>query len=367
MSSIQHALAEMQGIAQWVNFVYVQRGEKRTKPPINPHIDPRRPLHERLAQVNDPTTWGTYQQALQRYRSAARTFGYQGIGFMFSSSDPYTGLDVDACRNPQTGEIAEWVLRIVRDLNSYTEVSPSGTGLHIIVRANLIEVSRTLGRTSLRHRANSIEVYDRGRYFTITGTHLSGTPETIEGRQEELVALYLTFFPEETVQKTHTPLSTPPQQTLSDQDILDGMARSKNGYIFRALWSGNPSQYTDQNGRVDESRADLVLLSMLAYWTGRDAGSMERLFKQSGLYRNRPWRWNQPARSGETYGQSSIRIAIERCHSVYDPTWKPAASSRRTQQKKNEQEHGPPSSRSSTATRYAVSSLSLLFPMRGAA
>lgn len=312
----------MQGLVQWVNFIYLQRGDKKTKPPINPRLDPKRPLLERLAEVNNPHTWGTYQQATQRYRTSG-AFGYQGIGFVFSERDPFCGVDFDKCRDPKTGEIKEWVLRIVRQLNSYTEISPSGTGLHVLIRASLVSLADMLGRSHIQHKdaTNTVEVYDTERYFTITGKHLDGTPETIEERQDELVALYLDLFPEE---EKHEERETEPSLrivtlTLSDQEIVDRASRAANGSRFHRLWNGDAGEYRTSEGPIDESRADLALLAMLAYWTQKDAGRMEDLFKKSGLYR--PARWDRPARNGETYGQGTIRIAISRCHSVYDPQW----------------------------------------------
>jgi primase-polymerase (primpol)-like protein len=67
--------------------------------------------------------------------------GYCGVGFVFSSDDPYVGIDLDGCRNPQTGYIEPWALEIVRRLNSYTEISRSGTGLHIIAKGRCLRVA----------------------------------------------------------------------------------------------------------------------------------------------------------------------------------------------------------------------------------
>jgi putative DNA primase/helicase len=109
------------------------------------------------ASVTDPSTWGTFDAALADY-AAARC---DGIGFVLG--DGWVGVDLDKCRDPQSGDIAPKALAVVRGLNSYTEVSPSGTGLHIICRGTLPPGGR---------RNGGIELYDRDRYFTVTGHHV---------------------------------------------------------------------------------------------------------------------------------------------------------------------------------------------------
>lgn len=116
---------EMAARPQWVGWRY---GEERAsgkpeKIPINPRTVWR-------AKPDDPTTWGTMEEAEQ----TAATRGLNGIGYSFNEEDPFTGVDLDNCRNPRTGEIAPWATRIIEAFASYTEVSPSRTGVKIIAR-----------------------------------------------------------------------------------------------------------------------------------------------------------------------------------------------------------------------------------------
>jgi putative DNA primase/helicase len=106
------------------------------------------------ASSTDSETWRTFEEAVQ----ALQTGRYNGVGFVFSSGDPYAGVDLDKCRDPETGELGEWAAKIVRNLNSYTEVSQSGTGVHIIVR----------GKAPNKKRGK-VEVYSSERYFAMTG------------------------------------------------------------------------------------------------------------------------------------------------------------------------------------------------------
>src|SRR5215212_796783 len=109
---------------QWVCWRYEERqGEKLTKVPYEPFTGQR-------ASATDLMTWSTLDQVLDAYVKGEPP--YAGVGFVFSSADPYVGIDLDDCRNPETGEIAAWAQRIIsRVQEGYVEISPSGTGVHI--------------------------------------------------------------------------------------------------------------------------------------------------------------------------------------------------------------------------------------------
>src|SRR5690606_32488548 len=116
---------------------------------------------------------------------------WAGIGFVFAESDPYCGIDLDGCRDPITGRIADWAREIVLRLKSYTEVSPSETGVKIWVRGEWRHTSHKVEMKQAEQvceKAPAVEVYDRLRYFAVTGQRLRG-PATIELRQTELDAL----------------------------------------------------------------------------------------------------------------------------------------------------------------------------------
>jgi putative DNA primase/helicase len=315
MRSISDAATEMQAIPQWVCWYVKREGTRSTKPPINPHVSPARPLEERLASPTNARTWGTYSQALRMSRY------YAGIGFMFSERDPYCGVDLDKCRNVETGEIATWAMNVVSLFGSYTEISPSGTGLHIIIKANLLTTIEHLGRSDIHHKQGHFEVYDARRYFTWSGTPLPGTPQSIEARQDELTYFYRVIFPQKPQSPQHETLNTPASLTnLADEWIIERASMMRgNGPKFARLWRGDASDYTRPDGSIDHSRADQALLGILAYWTGRDPARMEALFARSGLYR--PDRWRAASRGGLTYGQTSIRQAIANCYTTYDPAW----------------------------------------------
>ena len=109
------------------------------------------------ASSTDSLTWRTFEEAVQ----ALRTGRYDGIGFVFSSGDPFAGVDLDKCRDPETGELEEWAEKIIAAFGGYAEASPSGTGVHIIVR----------GKAPNKKRGR-IEAYSSERFFTVTGEKL---------------------------------------------------------------------------------------------------------------------------------------------------------------------------------------------------
>ena len=171
---------ELKALRQWVVWRYEARPGK-DKPAKRPYS----PRTGRPARTDGPATWGTWPQALARYQHG----GWEGLGFVFTAADPYCGIDLDDCRDPATGEIAFWAQQIVDALESYTEISPSGRGLHILVKAALPD---HVGR-----KQGAVEVYDALRYFAVTGERLAGTPASLEERQAETLALYATLAPEE--------------------------------------------------------------------------------------------------------------------------------------------------------------------------
>ncbi len=112
------------------------------------------------ASSTDSLTWRPFEEAAQ----ALETGRYSGVGFVFSSGDPFTGIDLDKCRDPESGELAPWAQEMIsRVPEGYIEVSPSGTGIHVIIRGSV----RGGGV-----RKGPVEMYSRGRYFTITGLAL---------------------------------------------------------------------------------------------------------------------------------------------------------------------------------------------------
>jgi putative DNA primase/helicase len=138
---------ELRRRPQWLVWKLEERDSKPTKIPyIAGGVG--------KASSTDSETWRSFDEAVV----ALKTGRYDGIGFVFSTGDPYAGIDLDDCRNPESGELEVWAAKTVQDLEGYAEVSPSGTGVHIIVR----------GKAPNKKRGK-VEAYSSERYFTITG------------------------------------------------------------------------------------------------------------------------------------------------------------------------------------------------------
>ena len=291
---------ELKALRHWVVWRYEPRPGK-SKPAKAPY----QPRTGHRARTDVPATWGTYVQAIARFRQG----GWQGLGFVFTASDPFCGIDLDECRDPETLRVASWAGHIIHTLGSYTEVSPSGRGLHVLVKASLPD---HVGR-----KQGAVEVYDALRYFAVTGQRLAELPSIIEERQAEVLTLYATLAPAE---PTTVPLAANPgaAQVRTDAEVLALALAAANGAKFQALWSGQLAAYRDaQTGQVDQSRADFALCRLLAYWTNNDADQIDRLFRQSALYREK---WDQPAGGGHSYGEVTIWHATQRARQAVGQT-----------------------------------------------
>jgi putative DNA primase/helicase len=279
--------AELLARAQWVAWRIESRDGESAKVPYSP-------ISGRRASTSNPSTWGRYEQAL----AFCAERGMDGVGYVFSAEDPYAGIDLDKCRDPQTSAIEQWAQEIITALNSYTEISPSGKGMHIIVRGALPPGGR---------RARLIELYDSGRYFTMTGVRLSGTPRSIEPRQAELDALHERLWPVPPEAPGTWPLGARiAAPRLTDEEVLEKALGARNGEKFARLWTGDTSNYND-----DHSAADMALCSLLAFWT-QDPEQIDRLFRQSGLIRPK---WDEK-RGAQTYGEGTIEKVLARVTST---------------------------------------------------
>ena len=271
---------------RWICWREEERDGKPTKVPINPETDG-------YASVADQETWTGFDTAYQHYRGHR---GIAGVGYVFIADGPYVGVDLDDCRDPDTGRLADWAQDIITRLDSYTEVSPSGSGVHVITQGE---------KPDGKHRSGDIELYDRDRYFTVTGQHLDMTPATVNARSEELAAVHDAYLADDSPEPSDPPAATEGDAVLTDAEIIERAANAENGDKFRRLWMG------DTSGYPSHSEADQALCNMLAFWCGGDEQRIEHLFGKSGLTREK---WN----TRPDYRERTIRNAIEDCNDYYD-------------------------------------------------
>lgn len=283
---------ELSSRDQWVVWRYEPRPgeEKPTKIPYSPVQRGKR------ASSTDPSTWATFDLACA-YRDKS---GCDGIGFGLSADDEIVFIDLDHCRNAHTGEVEPWAQRWIESFASYAEVSPSGTGVHILVRGSL---PGGLGR-----KGGGFEIYDRARYATVTGRRVSGTPLTLEPRQEIIDQFLEEIFPDKRNGLGKGLVNSNPTPHMEDDDILLRASAAINGAKFSALMAGAMSGYPSA------SEADSALCCMLAFYT-QDPEQIDRIFRTSGLFRPK---WDTK-HGRDTYGAMTINGALGLVGEHYNP------------------------------------------------
>jgi len=264
---------ELLNLPSWVGYQPRRNKDRIDKVPMNV-------LTGRPAKTNDPSTWTDFTTA----SDLALKRGYTGVGFVFQP--PYVGVDIDRC--VKDGAVAPYAVEILKALNSYSEYSPSGTGIHILCKGKIARACK-ISKIGL-------EIYTKGRFFTVTGNRLENYPAELNECTDALRGIFSRFV----------------DRSPAD-DVLSLIAKSKDAEKFQRLYSG---QW--QNDYPSQSEADLALCNKLAFWTGKDAGRMDSLFRQSGLMRTK---WDEKHfGDGRTYGQSVIEKAVSDCREVYAPS-----------------------------------------------
>jgi putative DNA primase/helicase len=238
--------------------------------------------------------------------------GIAGVGVVLYADDDLVAIDLDrifpaaAAPSVRAGDLSPlppWARRLIRRCASYTEISPSGAGIHIFLRAAL--------PTQRGHRGRSVrlEAYDRNHTMSVTGDHIAGTPTTIHDRQTEIDRVVAPMLP-------HTPPPQPvasmqqQQQSrwsrpqLTDREILDhARAHPICGHKFASMFDfGDISRFDG-----DASAADFSLCYQLSFATGGDCARVDSLFRQSALFR--PAKWDSRRRDS-SYGRDTVSKAV---------------------------------------------------------
>lgn len=213
--------------------------------------EPLDPKTGRLAKVNDPSTWGTFEQAVAT--------GLPHVGFVFSANDPYTVIDLDDKEyKPATEADKVAFANIIKYFQTYTEISRSGRGYHLVCRGNIGQG---------RHRGH-VEVYSQGRFMILTG---NGQGPIVEA--QELLNQLCAEMPNDT---RALDLTDDGEDQLSDAELVEMASSASNGEKFDSLCRGEMSEYGSQ------SEADLALMSIIAFYT-KSNEQVRRIFRMSAL------------------------------------------------------------------------------------
>lgn len=243
VSLIPERLADLE---QWICWQAAERDGKATKVPIKPYHTNGTPN----ASATEAGHWRDLESALAFHESdRLRT---DGIGFVFAPATPIVGVDLDDCRDPTTGKLMSWTQDIIDRLDSYSEVSPSGQGVHVIVEGEL---------PPGRNRRGDVEMYDEARFFTVTADHIKGTPTSLERRQDALLGVHYEY------------VQSPPDAETAPVDLeaaTEGVGRSDSS--------------ADERGeQADESAAREATDKPAAPETATALGTDSGLYARYGL------------------------------------------------------------------------------------
>jgi len=275
-------------LPRWILWKLETRDENQTKVPYR--IDGVK------ASPTNPSDWTDFATACRAFDPGK----HSGLGFVLKREDNIVCIDLDNCIG-NDGQICDEAVNIVRIMNSWTEISQSGKGLHIFVRgAKPTDRARATPR-----EFKSLEIYDHARYIAMTGNHLPNTPSEIMDRQSALNTICDLYFKSES-----TPAQSfkPQQDSLTDEEIIALCRKAQNAPKFESLFDNGDTSLYDG----DESRADEALACMLAFYT-KDAAQLERLMNASALGQREKWRRRQD------YRERTIQKAISLTREHYEP------------------------------------------------
>lgn len=288
---------------QWVCWALEEHDGKPTKVP-------KRADTGGNAKSTGPATWASFDNAM----AACEQFGFTGIGFAFADDRAFTGLDLDHVL--VDGRVAEEYAWVIDAADTYTEVSPSGDGLHLFFLGGKPE-----GKTKCKHNqpdGRVVEMYDHARFFTVTGNVFTDENGIVHSEIREggealsrAYDMWLNGKKPKTSKKAATCDESGNFVPFDDDELVQKMLASANGDKIRLLLEGDVSGHDD-----DDSAADIALCNYLAFWTAGDAGQIDRIFRTSGLMREK---WDE-AHGSKTYGQMTIDRAIADATEFYVPS-----------------------------------------------
>lgn len=223
------------------------------------------------------------------------TQSYDGIGMgMFQ---PFVAVDIDHCVDG--GKLSDMATDIVETLNSYTEYSPSESGVRIVAKADSLSYDKV--KYYINNQKIGLEVYVAGmtnKFVTLTGNTICEAP--IAERTNEIMAILDKYMQKPVVALNPKKIVG---SYLSDESIIEKSAKSKQGEKFSALWNGE--------FETSHSEADQALCAVLAFWCGGDTEQMDRLFRKSKLYREK-WERND-------YREMTLQKALMQTKEFYKP------------------------------------------------
>lgn len=285
---------ELKNNASFCVWKLEKRRGKPTKVPYNPRTG-------QLAKTNDPSTFADFGTAMKAYAMG----GWDGIGYRVSEG--IGAIDIDHCirEDGSLNDVAASILAFLPD--AYFEKSPSGTGLRGFFRLSPdFAYDKTI--YYINNRQHGLEVYLPGttnRFVTVTGDEFRTGTVT---RNDEALQNLLDTFMKRKMQVSNRTVE--PCSYLTDEQVIEHASRSESGEKFKALMDGRWEE-----GYDSQSDADMALVSILAFWCGNVEEQIDRIFRTSGLFRDK---WDRQT-GDRTYGQITIRNAVSTNDTIYTP------------------------------------------------
>ena len=275
----------------------VRKGKSTKVPYLSPH---------KYASSTDPKTWDTYYNLKKLYFDNQSFSTEKGIGIVFEKSVGIIGIDFDHC--VINNKIDKEILTFIKKAKTYTEYSPSGTGIHLLFRAD-DKITPIVNKHKFDEK-KAIEIYTEGRYFTFTENEVADSQPIRLITGDELTKLLETLgYP--WGKNKNEEILIPVVQTsfnLDDEEITTKMFSSKNGDKVKRLWNGDITDYNK-----DYSSADHALCMHLAFWTGKTYNQIERLWLLSPLGQRKK------TQEREDYRQRTVNSAITNTQDIYTP------------------------------------------------
>lgn len=253
--SINRIPQEIKAIDQWVVH--------RSKVPHDPRTGKR-------ASSTDPATWASFARAEQTKQSGQ----WDGLGFVFNEGDDILGIDIDNC--VVGGKIVPWAQEIVDSLDSYAELSPSGSGLHVICRGPNLNKGH-----KVKYQGGEVEIYSSARYFTVTGDHLHGSPTEINDATTAIRSLMLTLGIKDGPAAHSFSIKTAAKVPI---ELMEFLLTEPD---FLALWECNRREenFIKPEGSPDASAYDMALANY-GVQAGLGDGVISALIREFRLKHN---------------------------------------------------------------------------------
>lgn len=236
---------EMRHYPQWIVWKFEDVNNKKTKVPYN--------IKGYRASVTNPQSWNSFDEVTQAVNN-----GFDGIGFVLTENDPYAFIDLDHTEDQE--EFSKQQTIYTNFIDTYAELSPSGKGLHIIMK----------GRLPQGRRRGSVEIYSSQRFMTMTGNVYNSCH--IENCQNKLDTLFNSLGKSDKI----TQLADE-QQHYADNELFEIAYNAENGQKFYDLYNGHWQDYYSS-----QSEADHALINILSYFS-RNQEQIARMFRASAL------------------------------------------------------------------------------------